>query len=117
MPKTLDRQDFLRVDNLANFGGKEDIIADYRSDFGPLFRNLRRQRKLTQQAVSELLGGKPGHTQISRYEKGENLPRHRAEVENLAFAMCCTVAETKRLVAAYAKAQAQRDGTDDLLAA
>jgi transcriptional regulator with XRE-family HTH domain len=94
-----------------------DRIPNYRKLFGDILRTLRRQRKLTQQAVSELLGGKPRHTTISKYEHGECLPRTLPDVENLALAVTCTVAEKKRLIAAYAKAKAQPGGFDHLLAA
>jgi transcriptional regulator with XRE-family HTH domain len=92
-------------------------MTDYRKYFGTLHRTLRRTHRLTQQAVSELLGETIKNTQVSRYESGTNLPRHRAAVEALADAMGCTVAEKRQLVAAYARARAQRDGTDGLLAA
>ena len=91
-------------------------MTNYRKLFGENLRTLRRQRRLSQLALSELLGGKPGHTQISRYENGENLPAHRSNVESIAFAMGCTVAEKKRLIEAYAKAIGGDNGIDGLLA-
>lgn len=80
-------------------------------------RTIRRSHRLTQQMESELAGDYPSHSQISKYECGENLPPHAAVVEELAEAMNCTYGEKQRLLKAYARAKAERDGTDSQLAA
>lgn len=91
-------------------------MPNYHRRFGEELRTLRRKYGLSQKMVSYFLGGTPAHTQISRYERGENLPEHRDDVEALADAIMVTSAETERLIAAYAQAKAAVNGTADQLA-
>ncbi|MBN8633936.1 MAG: helix-turn-helix domain-containing protein [Anaerolineae bacterium] len=76
-------------------------MATFLSRFGTQLRTLRRARRMSQKTLSELLGCNPQHSQISRLERGENLPQHKYDVERLGEALNCTGAEMKRLHSAY----------------
>ena len=81
--------------------------------FGDLARRFRLERNLTQKDVSELHGGSPQHTTISRWEKGQALPRHFTDVERLSEVLSCTWAQRQRLYKAYERAVKCRRGLED----
>lgn len=89
-------------------------MDDCRKKFGNLHRTIRRNRHLTQEAETDLLGGKISTSQVSRYEKGINLPPTLSVVEDLALALGCTVREKRMLVVFYVLALVQPYGITDL---
>jgi hypothetical protein len=119
---TAPTQDELDLIRWEGEGGRTNSIEPDRrikmtNDFDNELRTLRCKYNLTQKLLSYLLGGHPSHTQISRYECGENLPEHCSDVEAIADAIGCTPAERERLIAAYAHSKASTNGTADYVLA
>lgn len=81
-----------------------DVSASKPNTFGKVLRELRCARRLTQRALSELLGEHPGFRQISNYERGCDLPRHIDDVESLILALNCSAASRQSLRATYVQA-------------
>ena len=90
-------------------------MSDSQNAFGRSLRALRRKYGLSQGMLSYFLEGSPSDGQISRYERGENLPDHTGDVERIADAIVCTDDERLTLLKAYNRSWACRKGTIALL--
>ena len=90
-------------------------MSDCRNAFGHALRALRRKYGISQGMLSYFLDGAPCDAQISRYERGDNLPDHADDVERIADAIVCTDDERFALLKAYHRSWACRKGTISLL--